>query len=80
MQITFERMNTNQSVDSSSKLSHKEPSSTGTIYNRMGYKIDISGAVKDNKAYGGHGKTAEEVRMDASIKDVTLERNYMAVM
>ena len=80
MQITFERMNTNQSVDSSSKLSHKEPSSTGTIYNRMGYKIDISGAVKDNNAYGGQGKTAEDVRMDASLKDVTLERNYMAVM
>ena len=46
----------------------------------MGYKIDISGAVKDNNAYGGQGKTAEDVRMDASLKDVSLERNYMAVM
>ena len=80
MQITFERMNRNQNVDGSSRLSHSEPSSTGTIYNRMGYKIDISGAVKDNNAYGGQGKTAEDVRMDASYKDVTLERNYMAVM
>lgn len=79
MQITFERMGGNQNVDSS-RLPHSKPSDTRTIYNRMGYKIDISGTVKDNKAYGGHGKTAEDVRMDASLKDVTLERNYMAVM
>lgn len=80
MQITFERMNQNQNVDNSSKLPHSERTAKGTIYNRMGYKIDISGAVLDNKAYGGQKKTVEDVRMDASFKDVTLERNYMAVM
>jgi len=80
MKISFEKMNPNQNMEGSGKILHSTPSETGKVYNRMGYKIDISGTVMDNNAYGGHGKTAEDVRKDASLKDVQTERNYMAVM
>ncbi len=45
-----------------------------------GYMLDISDVVKDNSIYEGHGRTAEDVMQDASLFDVDLQRNYMAVM
>ena len=45
-----------------------------------GYAIDISGSVMDNKAYGGQGKTAEDVMQEAGQQDLVAQRNYMAVM
>lgn len=54
-----------------------------------GYALDISGTVTDNTAYGlqdnyggrnVHGRTAEEVMQAAGNEDITLYRNYMAVM
>ncbi len=45
-----------------------------------GYKLDISGIVTDNEAYGIHGRTAEEVMQAAGNQDITLYRNYMTVM
>ena len=48
---------------------------------RMGaYTADISGTVMDNNAYGVQGRTAEDVMQEAMVTDVTMERNYMAVM
>lgn len=85
MNISIDNKNSEQhmqsmGMDISSRILHSTPSDTGKIYNRMGYKIDISGTVKDNNAYAGHGKGVEDVMREAAQKDVTLERNYMAVM
>lgn len=45
-----------------------------------GFALDISGTVMDNSAYAGHGRTAEEVMLEAGQQDITARRNYMAVM
>ena len=34
----------------------------------------------DNSAYAGHGRTTEEIMMDAGQEDLAAQRNYMAVM
>lgn len=80
MKISFENMNNSQTMDTGSKILHSMPSDSGKIYNKMGYKIDISGRASDQNAYAAHGRTVEDVMKEASLKDVTLERNYMAVM
>lgn len=79
MKINLEMANSNQNVENN-KTSYSSQSKAVYNYNRMGFKIDISGSVMDNKAYQGHGKTAEDVMMSASQKNVALERNYLAVM
>ena len=45
-----------------------------------GFALDISGTVMDNSAYAGHGRTAEEIMLEAGQEDITARRNYMAVM
>lgn len=45
-----------------------------------GFALDISGTVMDNSAYAGHGRTAEEVMLEAGQEDITAQHNYMAVM
>lgn len=45
-----------------------------------GFALDISGTVMDNSAYKGHGRTAEEVMLEAEQVDIVNRRNYMAVM
>jgi len=45
-----------------------------------GFALDISGTVMDNSAYTGHGRTAEEIMLEAGQVDVAARRNYMAVM
>ena len=45
-----------------------------------GFALDISGTVMDNSAYAGHGRTAEEIMLEAGQQDITAQRNYMAVM
>ena len=45
-----------------------------------GYTLDISGNVKDNNAYGGQGKTTEDVMREATGTDVAAQKNYMVVM
>lgn len=45
-----------------------------------GYMLDILGVVGDNSAYTEHGKSAEEIMMQAGQEDLTARRNYMAVM
>ena len=44
------------------------------------FALDISGTAMDNNAYGGKGKTIEDVMQDAGQMDVATQRNYMAVM
>lgn len=59
--------------------SYRTPHSTERSEN-SGFALDISGTVMDNSAYAGHGRTVEEVMLEAGQEDITARRNYMAVM
>lgn len=77
MRIRFDD-NTNQNVDRMT-TSYRD---TKPVQHARGnvYALDISGTVKDNTAYGVHGRTAEEVMQSADNLDVGLLRDYMTVM
>ena len=78
MKITFDHTNANQNVDRATTAYREiRTSRTGRTDD---YALDISGTVMDNNAYGGHGKTAEEVMQDAGLIDVATQRDYMTVM
>lgn len=51
-----------------------------TAYSAAKLNLGISSNVMDNNAYAGHGKTVEDVMLEAGSKDVITRRNYMAVM
>ena len=76
MRITFDNThpNTDKVITTYSSTRAKECERPGA------YTADISGTVMDNNAYGVHGRTAEDVMQEAMVTDVTMERNYMAVM
>ena len=59
--------------------SNRTPGKTERVEN-PGFALDISGTVMDNSAYTGHGRTAEEIMLEAGQDDITARRNYMAVM
>lgn len=81
MKITFDHSNTNQNVDRAT-TAYRNTQKPRT--ERTGdYALDISGTVMDNNAYGGHGKTTEEVMQDAGLveeQDLAAQRDYMTVM
>ena len=78
MKITFDHGNASQNVDRAT-TAYRETRTTRA--GRAGdYALDISGKVMDNNAYGGHGKTAEEVMQDAAAIDVATQTDYMTVM
>ena len=78
MKVNFEGMNQNQNVDNS-KITYSAPY-TPRMRAQKGFHLDISGTVMDNKAYGGHGKTAEDVMNESANLDIVNKRNYMAIM
>lgn len=79
MKITFDHNNTNQNVDRVMTTTYRDTRTEKT--NHAGaYALDISGTVMDNSAYTGHGRTAEEIMLEAGQDDITARRNYMAVM
>lgn len=45
-----------------------------------GYTLDISGAVTDNSAYAGHGRTTEDIVCDAMTTEAALQSQYLTVM
>ncbi len=78
MKITFDHSTVNQNVDRAT-TAYRDTQTTRT--ERAGdYALDISGKVMDNNAYGGHGKTAEEVMQDAAAIDVATQTDFMTVM
>ena len=78
MKITFDHSTVNQNVDRAT-TSYRDTRAAKA--ERTGdYALDISGTVMDNNAYGGHGKTAEEVMQDAGAIDVATQTDYMTVM
>ena len=47
----------------------------------MGFSLDITGKVRENAAYGKEElKSAEEIAQMAGMTDVSVQRDYMAVM
>lgn len=78
MKITFDHSHTNQNVDRATTAYRN--TQTPRTERTSDYALDISGTVMDNNAYGGHGKTAEEVMQDAGLVDLAAQRDYMAVM
>ena len=78
MKITFDHNTTNQNVDRATTAYRN--TQTPKTERKGSYALDISGTVMDNKAYSGHGKTAEEVMQDAGLIDVATQRDYMTVM
>ena len=79
MKITFDNNNANQSVDRVMTTTYRD-TRTDKAERTGGYALDISGTVMDNTAYKGHGKTAEEVMLDAGQIDVAVQSDYMTVM
>ncbi len=78
MKITFDHTDANRNVDRATTAYRDiRAPRTGRTDD---YALDISGTVMDNNAYGGHGKTAEEVMQDAGLIDVATQRDYMTVM
>ena len=78
MKITFDHNTVNQNVDRAA-TAYRDTQTPRT--ERAGdYALDISGKVMDNNAYGGHGKTAEEVMQDAGAIDVATQTDFMTVM
>ena len=79
MKINLDTKNQDQNVDklttSKNTPSYHKADIKGAI------ALDISGTVMDNKAYGDHGRTTEDVMLSADAQfDVSLQRNYMTVM
>ncbi|MDD3368607.1 MAG: DUF6240 domain-containing protein [Lachnospiraceae bacterium] len=78
MKISFDTMGTNQNVDNVT-TAYSTPQTAGATFTG-GISLDISDKVTDNSAYGGQGKTTEDVSLAAGLTDVENQRNYMAVM
>lgn len=78
MKITFDHSMVNQNVDRET-ITYRN-TQTKKAERSGDYALDISGKVTDNNAYGGHGKTAEEVMQDAAAVDVAVHTDDMTVM
>ena len=65
------------------KSQYGNPSSTDSRMKtkEMGYSLDITGTVMENAAYGKEElKSAQDIAQAAGNQNVTLQRNYAAVM
>ena len=65
------------------KSQYGNPSSTDSRMKtkEMGYSLDITGKVMENAAYGKDElKSAQDIALEAGKQNVTLQRNYAAVM
>ena len=79
MKITFDHSHIDQNVDRAATAYRNTPKLR--TERTSDYALDISGTVMDNNAYGGHGKTAEEVMQAAGlVDDLAAQRDYMTVM
>lgn len=78
MRISFQTTETGQNTEKWKKTDRE--AQVQRIGTESSYTLDISGTVKDNEIYRGHGKTTEEVMQEAGMQDVALTRDYMAVM
>lgn len=78
--INNQNINHMLDVEKSQNSSHSSVSSRMSAQG-MGYSLDIRGKVMENAAYGKEElKSAKDIALEASMSNVTLERNYKAVM
>ncbi len=70
-------------VNDMEHITYSRPASSGsgTRTEKMGFSLDITGKVTENAAYGKEDlKTAEEIAQMAGMTNVSVQRDYMAVM
>lgn len=78
MKIESDYPTSKPKVENSSILYN--PSQSEKAGRKGGYASEISSAAVDNVAYKSQGKSGEDVRLEASLIDVTARRDYMTVM
>lgn len=66
-------------IDNSKTITYGTAKASGTDA-QSGYTLDISGAVTDNSAYAGHGRTTEDIVCDAAATELALQSQYLTVM
>lgn len=66
-------------IDNSKTITYGTAKAYGTDA-QSGYTLDISGAVTDNSAYAGHGRTTEDIVCDAAATELALQSQYLTVM
>lgn len=74
--------NANRGVDVD-RVQYSNPSTKDSRMKteQIGYSLDITGKVMENASYGKEElKSAQDIALEASQKNVTLDRNYKAVM
>lgn len=68
-------------TDMDSTYSKPTPGISRMRTQEMGFSLDITGKVRENAAYGKEElKSAEEIAQMAGMTDVSVQRDYMAVM
>jgi len=70
-------------VNDMEHITYDRPASYGSRMRteKMGYSLDITGKVRENAAYGKEElKSAEDIAQMAGMTNVSLQRDYMAVM
>lgn len=79
MNVQFDGIGQSTAVDNSRTISYGAAKTSGTD-EQSGYSLDISGAVTDNSAYAGHGRTTEDMVCDAMATELVLQSQYLTVM
>ena len=83
MNIDALNMNGANPVNDMEHITYGKPASAASrmMTEKMGFSLDITGKVRENAAYGKEElRSAEEVAQVAGMTDVSLQRDYMAVM
>lgn len=62
-----------------STITYKSTTSTSQVWG-SGYSLDIADKVMDDKAYQGHGMTAEDIMQQAQGTSVQAQKDFMIVM
>lgn len=79
MNVQLEGIGQGNVIDNSRTISYGTARTPGTDV-QSGYTLDISGAVTDNSAYAGHGRTTEDIVCDAMTTEAALQSQYLTVM
>ncbi len=79
MNVQFEGIGQSAVVDNSKTITYGAAKAPDEEV-QSGYRLDISGAVTDNSAYAGHGRTTEDIVCDALTTQVALQSQYLTVM
>lgn len=79
MNVQLEGIGQGNVIDNGRTISYGTAKMSGTDV-KSGYTLDISGAVTDNSAYAGHGRTTEDIVCDAMTTEAALQSQYLTVM